>query len=403
MKRTVALLVESSRAYGRGLLRGIAQYVRATGGWRVLHDERGIGDQMPDWFKAGQYDGIIARVEHASVAELIARLGRPAIDVRGHRPVPGVPVVGTDNRMTVEMALDHLRQRGFRHLAFCGFGGVDFSAERAALFTAAVNRMNLEAHVYQSPSRPGELDTPAIESQAIAAHAELTAWLCDLPRPVGVLACNDVRGRQVLDACRACGVRVPEELAVIGVDNDDVYCELSDPPLSSVIPACERIGYEAAAMLDRMMNGSTAVPASLDIPPLGVVTRQSTDTLAVDDAQVAAALRYIRDQVSRGITAEDVLDHLAEDGPGGAVSRTTLDRRFSAYLGRSIKEEILRARIARIKDLLQDTRYSLATVAGMVGIQHPEQLSTLFKRETGETPGEYRKRTRVPHSGPNPT
>ena len=396
-KRTVALLVESSRIYGRGLLKGIAQYIHGTYGWRVLHQERGLDDFLPDWFVAGKFDGILARIEHPSAAELIAKLGRPAVDLRGLLPLPGVPFVATDDRATVDLALEHLRARGFRHLAFCGFGETDFSESRANFFLEYIGRLGLDVHIHRSPPAPGRLSTTASEARALVSDSKLPQWILSLPKPIGLLACNDARGRQVLDACRSCGVHVPDEVAVIGIDNDDVFCELSDPALSSVIPDCQRIGYEAAAMLDRMMSGSPGFVGSLTIEPLGVVTRQSTDMLAIDDPQIVAALRYIRDYAAAGITVDNVLDHLARTGRA-AVSRSTLDKRFAWHLGRSIKQEILRVRIMRIKSLLQDTHYSLAKIAEMVALPHPEQLSTLFKRETAETPGEFRKRHHVPDS-----
>jgi LacI family transcriptional regulator len=392
MQRTVALLIECSRTYGREVLRGIAEYCRGHVGWNILYEERAMGDDPPEWFTAGKYDGIIARVDHQPMADLILKMGRPAIDVRGRRPLPGVPVVGTDERLSVELAIHHLRDRGFEKLAFCGFGGADYSEKRAALFQEISSRIGFPCHVHQSPAPPEALDTAGLEAHAMRSDPHLVPWLAGLPKPIGLMACNDVCGRQVLDVCRLIGIHVPEEIAVLGHDDDHVFCELSDPLLSSVIPACQRIGYEAAALLERMMDGESVPTVEWDIAPLGIAIRRSTDMMAIGDPAVALALAFIRDHATSGITAEQVLDHLARKD-ATALSRGTLHKRFVSYLGRSVKDEILRVRMRRIKQLLQDSRHPLATIAEMVGLEHPEQLNVIFKRETGETPGEYRKRT----------
>jgi LacI family transcriptional regulator len=204
------------------------------------------------------------------------------------------------------------------------------------------------------------------------------------------MACNDARGRQVLMACRSAGVHVPEEVAVIGVDNDEVLCDLADPPLSSVVPAAERIGYEGAALLERLMRGQRPPSRPLLFDPLGVVTRLSTDTLAVEDARVAAAIRTIRERACDGLNVEGLLEHLA--GQGVLLSRSTLERRFAEVLGHSPKDEILRVRLGRVQQLLIDTDHPLSTIAALVGVEHHEYLSALFKARTGETPGRFRRR-----------
>lgn len=394
MTRTVALLVESSRAYGRGLLRGIARYLRSENHWTVLHEERALGDAPPDWLTRERVDGILARVENPALAECVRTLRVPAVDMRGLRPLAGVPVITTDEAAVTRLAADHLIERGFRQFAFCGFGGADYSMARMRQFVRHLEAAGHPVATHESPLMPVGADTSHIEAGALPRHRELAEWLRSLPTPIGVMACNDVRGRQVLDACREAGIDVPDEIAVIGVDNDDVLCDLSDPPMSSVIPDTGRIGSEAAALLDRMMNGHAPPDESILIEPVGVITRRSTDVLAVEDPQVAEALRFIREHACRGINVEAVLDHLAgaAGGGGGAVSRSTLDRRFHQTLGRSAKEEILRVRLARVRQLLRETDEPLSAIAAMVGIGHTEHLSVLFKRATGETPGTFRRR-----------
>jgi LacI family transcriptional regulator len=389
--QTVGLLIESSRAYGRGLLRGVARYVRAHHGWSVLHDERLLADRAPQWLRTQRLDGIIARVESREELSALRRLNVPMVDLRGLHKLPGVPLIATDDHAVARLAVRHLLDRGLRHFAFCGFSGADYSVERRRHFVALVREAGFEAIVHESDPPPRGLTTQAIEMRASVDHQPLARWFAGLPKPVGVMACNDVRGRHVLAACRHADIAIPEAVAVIGVDNDDVLCDLSDPPLSSVIPATERIGYEAAVLLARMMRGRPARSPQMLVEPLAVMTRQSSDVIAVDDPQVRTAIKFIREHVSDGINVEDILDHLAGVG-GRAISRSTLERRFADTLGRSPRDEIIRLRIERARQLLIETDYRLTEVAARVGIEHAEQFVVMFKKHTGETPGAVRLR-----------
>ena len=211
----------------------------------------------------------------------------------------------------------------------------------------------------------------------------IASWLRSLPKPVAVFACYDFRGQQVLDACRRAGFAVPDEVAVLGVDNDELLCALSPPPLSSVILNPRRSGWLAAEALDLMMRGQR-VPAVTHVPPLGVATRQSTDTTAVDDVQVANAVRFIRERACSGIDVSDVLRACP-------MSRRALEQRMKAILGRTPHAEILRVQIARARQLLAATSLSLPEVAEKCGFRHAEYLSVAFKRETGVAPSEYRR------------
>lgn len=215
---------------------------------------------------------------------------------------------------------------------------------------------------------------------------EIGRWLQSLPRPVGLMACNDMRGQHVLDACLRVNIAVPEELAVIGVDDDSVLCNLCHPPLSSIVPNAQRVGYEAAALLDRMMSGQTPPTEPLLIPPMGVTIRQSTDVLAIDDPIVAAAVRFIRERACQGCGMKDLLRHVP-------MSRSLLERRFRQHLGRSPQAEIRAVQLKRVKQLLAESDLSLDQIAGLAGYAHPEYMSVVFKRETGQTPGQYRAAT----------
>jgi LacI family transcriptional regulator len=197
------------------------------------------------------------------------------------------------------------------------------------------------------------------------------------------MACYDIRGREVLDVCRQLGISVPDEVALIGVDNDELICDLAEPPLSSAIPDTRRAGYEAARLLDRLMAGESELPLAHLIPPLGIAVRGPTDVLASDDADVSEAVRFIRAHASEGINVEDVLRAVP-------LSRRVLESRFEKQLGRTPHEEITRVQIERVKELLAATDLPLAEVAHRAGYKHVEYMSVAFKRDTGLAPSRYR-------------
>jgi LacI family transcriptional regulator len=219
----------------------------------------------------------------------------------------------------------------------------------------------------------------------------IMAWLKALPKPAGVMTCNDYRGQHVLDACVRLDLAVPEEVAVIGVDDEEELCELCEPPLSSVVPNAEMVGYKAAELLDHLMSGGTARQPRLEVPPIEVVTRQSTDVLAIEDPEIAAAVRYIRENACQGAKVEDVLD----DVP---LSRSILERRFRKYLGHSPQALIRQTRLKRVKQLLIETDLTLAKISALAGFRHQEHMCVLFKKVIGESPGAYRRKVQ----GANP-
>jgi LacI family transcriptional regulator len=204
---------------------------------------------------------------------------------------------------------------------------------------------------------------------------------------VGLMACSDQRGQHVLDACNRVDLAVPEEVAVIGVDDDAVLCNLSHPAMSSVVPNAERVGYEAAALLDRLMGGEKAPAEEMLVEPLGVMTRQSTDVLAIDDAAVASVVRFIRERACKGCSMKEVERF-------SPMSRSVLERQFRKYLGRSPQAEIRAVQLKRVKQLLTESELSLERIAALAGYSHPEYMSVVFKRDTGITPGQYRAGTR---------
>lgn len=382
-RRRVALLIESSRAYGRELLLGVAKFVREHHHWSVQHEEWRWSDPPPTWLKEWNGDGAIARVEVPELAEVIKSLGVPAVDVRGSVRGHGLPLIDTEDPTVARLAAEHLLDRGFRHFAFCGFVGANYSDKRSEWFQERLAQAGLKCHVYSPPKATRDAQTIEHEKRGLRFQEHVGQWLGSLPKPVGVMACNDIRGQQVMNICRRLDLVVPDEMAVIGVDNDEVLCELCDPPLSSVAPDAVRIGYEAAALLDRLMNGGQMPSKPVLVPPLGIVTRRSTDVLAVEDRQLASGVRFIRERAFENINMTDV-------ATAAGMSRRVFERRFVAQFGRSPKTEVLRLRLERVKELLADTDWTLAEIAERTGFKYGEYLHTMFTQKTGVTPGKFR-------------
>ncbi len=382
MRRHVALLIESSREYGRGVLRGISDYVHTRGQWSVYLQSRGPEDPAPPWLAKWHGDGIIARVENRALERAIVATGLPAVDVRGLLDGP-FPLVETDDRAVARLAFEHLAERGFRYFAYCGFAGANYSERRLRYFRPLVEAAGHACHVYEVPAPRRSAGLSSREQLALLFERQMLDWLKRLPRPMGVMACNDICGQQVLNACRELDIPVPDEVAVVGVDNDALHCELADPPLSSVAPNVERIGTLAAELLDGLMDGAPPTRAKTFVEPTGVVTRQSTDVLAIEDPEVAAAVRFIRQRACEGIDVSDVLAHVP-------LARRALERRFRQILGRSPNEEIVRVRVRRVRELLARPELSLGTIATLAGFKHAEYMSAVFRKHVGCPPSHLR-------------
>jgi LacI family transcriptional regulator len=374
----VALLIETSNAYARGLLRGIRNYVLVHGPWSLYLGEQRRGEPAPQWLTKWRGDGIIARIETQPIARVIESLRIPTVDVSAARHLRRVPFVETNDEAIARLAGEHLRERGFRRLAFCGDARFRWSLNREGAFRKYAAEHVLESWCFKSSSRGVNQTAWEKERQA------LSAWLQSLPRPIGILATYDIRGRQILDICRELKIHVPEEMAVIGVDNDELICDFSSPSLSSVQPDAVRTGYEAAALLDRLMQGERIDEREFLIEPIGVVTRGSTDVLAIEDADIATVLRHIREHARSSLRVDDLLKLVP-------LSRRQLEARFRKWIGRSPHDEIERVRIAYVKCLLIETDLTLATIATRAGFQHIEYMCVAFKRATGLPPGKFRQ------------
>jgi LacI family transcriptional regulator len=374
------MIVEVESAPGRSVLRGMGRYLREDRECRAAHIRPDNKDR--GWvtdLKQMRPGAVIARIGDATLVAALRETGLPVVDIGGELPGLGFPIVRLDNPAIGRTMAEHLIERGFRRLAFIGMRGTQWSEDRRAGFIQAAALRGLTVAEQDSPYDPLPLQLDS------SVRRRLQRWLLDLPKPVAIAACNDHAGRSVLGQCRELGLAVPEDVAVLGVDNDDLICETSDPTLSSVVADHFRIGYEAALIAERLARGGTPPEDLLLIEPRRVVTRASTDSIAVDDPHVSAAMQFIRLYACDGIEVDDVVAKVP-------VSRSVLQRRFRSVLGRSIHDIIVDTRLKRAKELLAETDLPLSTVAERSGITPQPYLNVVFKSHVGETPLSYRKR-----------
>jgi LacI family transcriptional regulator len=377
----VALIIETSLGSGRDILRGVARYVREHEPWALYHEPHGLEASVPQWLRRWNGDGIIARIQTRRIAQQLAASGIPVVDVLGVVPELSFPLVLVDNVAIARMAAEHLLERGFRRFGFFGIEGENWSEQRYAAFCAAVAGVQSQVPICRLPR-----DAKGRRSWERAEN-HIARWIAALPKPAGVLICSDQRGSQFLEACRRAGVSVPNDIAVVSVDNDEPLCEVCLPPLSSVEPGHLNVGYQAAALLDSLLRGGSAPRKALQLQPLETVTRQSSDTLAVADPRVGMALRLIRERASSGMRIDEIAREVG-------LSRSVLQRRFRATLHCSIHQEILNVRIRHARELLSTTEISLAAVAEQAGFKHQQYLGAVFRARVGKTPAQVREDAR---------
>ena len=379
--RHVALFIETARASGRDILQGVIRYIHERASWVTYFEPRGPENLPLHWLNSWRGDGILARITTRQQALALQAAGLPVIDLRVAQNKSRFPQVLTDNACIAHLAFTHLRECGLRHFAFCGLpAGLHRNLDwRRQEFQRLVEESGFPCLEFHFRSHPADWER---------TRQKVAAWLRGLPKPIGILACNDEHGYQVLEACNLAGLHVPEEVAVLGVDNDPVLCNLTRPTLSSIHLDHVRIGYEAAAWLDRLMDGCKPPPSPILFEPCGVVARHSTGLLALDDAKVTAALRFIREHACEGIRVSDVLKVVS-------LSQTALEQRFRRCLGRTPKAELLRVQIERARQLLRETDLPLKKIANRVGFSSEKYFSYAFVHQNGTSPSAYRKR----HSG----
>ena len=380
--RQVAVIIDGSKPYDRKVIGGIGTYAQ-RGGWSLYVEENPL--QKLSVLRTHRWDGVIANFDERRIASVVAGMKVPVVGVGGrygwYDRESGIPYVTIDDEAIARLAMEHLVERGFTQFAFCGFARTPingWSADRARSFRTMAQEAGFGCSVYS-----GRHATMRNWEQL---QDELASWLAGLPKPVGLMACNDARARHVLEACRRIGVRVPEDVAVVSVDDDPVLCELTDPPLTSIDPDAHRVGETAATALDDLMAGRRSRRRWLVVKPKGVVARRSSDVIAVQDPDVAAALRFIHEHACEGIRVEEVASRVT-------VARITLERRFQAVLGRSVHAEIQRVRMERARHLVAETHTPLKQVGTMIGVKQRTYFTVVFRQHFGCTPAQYRKKS----------
>jgi LacI family transcriptional regulator len=373
----VALLIGTDGSFGRGLLQGIAKFNREHRSWSTYFHPQGAITTPPTWLRRWKGDGALVLIHHKEMTQYLRRLKIPVVNLRlVDHPTP-FPYVGLNHTKIGEAAAAHLLSLGLQQFAFCGRPrGLNVGLDRRA--------DAFQQHIQQA-GKPCALYSPKKGLDWALEQDRLAEWVASLPKPVGIMASNDERGSHLLDACRRCGAVVPDDVAVIGVDNDETLCELSIPPLTSVDVNAQQVGYEAARLLDEMMAGRCTPPAMEQLDPRGIVTRRSTDIIASEDAEVNTAVAFIRANAGQPIRVPDVLRYVA-------LSRATLQRRMKRQINRTIYEEIQRVRIARAQELLLNSDLNIKQVSLSSGFHSVQYMTRVFHAAMGETPAQFRNR-----------
>lgn len=377
--RKVAILIESSRGYGRGLIQGIGKFIDEHRNWQIEYRPRGLSEPVPHWIKNWQGDGILARINNKRTLRLLLNLGIPVIDLRRMLSTSAIPQVGPNDQEAVKMLYDHFRHRGFQRFAFVGIprGEHVFMDIRRTFF-----RQLVEERKYSFSEL--EISLEEFEGNGSRGERRMIRWLKKLPERTAVLACNDDLGLQVLNSCRTVDISVPNFLTVAGIGNDECLCEIASPKLTSIDLNPIKIGLEAATMLQRMMDDQDETPDSIQIKPNRIVPRASTNMIASDDDVVSAMIQYIRQEACNGATVRDVLTR-------SRISRSSLENRFKESIGHSVFQEIITVRLERVQELLVSTDLTIKEITAQSGFSYQTYLMHTFQKQFGMTMKAFRR------------
>jgi LacI family transcriptional regulator len=383
----VAVLIEASRAAGRGLLSGIIKYINANNNWACYREppsytRLGSKKNLLKWIKSLHVDGIIAHDHYArEIESLISKKLPMVLASIDPKKYPFLPTFADNGILTGRLAADHLLERGLHNFAYYGLRKKDVFRDRCRSFRDAVKQAGFTAF-YESK----------FNVRSISWETELTNivnWLIALPKPVGIMTYADDYSQQIVEACKIAKLKIPDDVAIVGVDNDHLICNLSNPPLSSVALKYERAGYEIAHLLDRLMTGEPMNGQQVIIEPTHVVTRQSTNTLFLDDPIVLQAVRYIHQNSTRLLQVDDVVKI-------SGLSRRALQQKFNKVLGHSIFHEIQKRHSDQIAKMLIETNLPISQIAITLGHSGVEHISRYFRLAKGCGPTEYRKKYAAP-------
>ena len=377
----IAVLIESSTSWGTGIVAGVGRHVAAAGlGWDLWHEPHGRSEELnlpTGW----QPDGVIARVTHDGLARAILEARIPAVDVSWYRLDPEISRCSVQEENAAEVSARYLMDLGLRQFAYVGSSRRPGYVDRlGTAFAASLAARSLPTDTFDPAAWPDRLGHGPDDG--------LARWLGSLAKPIGLFTFDSFTARRVTEACRTAGIDVPGGVAVLAGEHDELVSHLTSPPLSSLDHSPEQVGRRAARLLADLLAGRAAAPVTIELPTGGVVTRRSTDTLAITDPIVAAAVRFIRERAHEGIVVADVVAH-------ARASRRWLEQRFRTQLDRTPAEEIRRVKIERVRKLLSSGDEPLEDVAAACGFDYAEVMTRVFRRETGMTPSAYRRRFRV--------
>ncbi len=382
--KLIGLIIERSRAFGRELCEGAITYAQERGSWEL----RFLAPIDATKKALAGFDGFIARVTDDKLARRLAASGKPVVDVFYERPDAGFAIVKEKHQTIGRIAAEHFLDRRFTNFAYCPYGGGKTSAYCHTAFSNRLRRAGFACSTYKdAPEARYKADEAEVFNERIwqAPDApQLSAWLLELPKPVAVFCPDDLRAWQLMETCIACGISVPSEVAILGLDNDLLICGCTHPMLSSIDPNTREIGRRAAQTLDEMMmHGRPRRQVVQQIEPLGVVARASTATFPVDPPWLSDALVYIRRNVRKRLTAADVFKFLGRSQP-------IVNRAFRKALGVTVQKEIAAVRIEEAKRLLRTTTMSVTEIAPLAGYSSVAYLMKSFATAMGMTPTQWR-------------
>lgn len=376
----IAILVETSLASGRQILAGISHFLKERADVSVFHHSGQLGEMHPGSLVDWDGDGIIARVVNPSIARLLAETGLPTVDVLGNVAESGFPLVKTNNVDIGHMVADQFVQSGHRNFGVIGLGQERWSLEREDAFFKRSSGINAKRH---------SLHLKSTDSEAVNISdclESIRSWLRKLPKPTAILATSDQFAPLLFEAAHELDIRIPEDLSVIGVDNDAPYCDLCRPSLSSVDPNHEDVGYQAIQLLERILSGEAKKKELIEVRPTMIHLRRSSSSLAVDDVQLCKALEYIRLHGCEGIGIDEIAAHCG-------LSRSVLQRRFRIQLNRTVGDCILNQRLSRAKELIYAGKLPMARIAELSGFNTQEYMSQVFRKHFQLSPKHFRSKT----------
>lgn len=381
----IILLIDFAEEYTKGLLKGIARYSREHGPWvfcrMPLYQRETIGVKgILEWAQEWGADGIIGQLYNDPEIQKIVDAGIPVIAQDFKERFNDLPNITGAHVEAGKMGAEYFLKKGFKNFAFYGFGDVVWSRERAEGFESRITEAGFTVNYFEhKKSRSSEI--------WYYKPSSLSQWLKSLPKPIGLMACDDNQGQHITEACRHSKIRIPEEVAVLGVDNDEMICEFSDPPLSSIGQDAETGGYEAARLLHRMIVHGAQDFYDIVVRPTQIFTRQSTDIFATHDEHIASSLKFIHRNTDKNLQVDDVVKQVP-------LSRRALEKRFVAVTGYPIYQYIFNLRIEKFCQKLLETDMTVFEIAMDIGLTDTKNISRQFKQIMGCTPIEYRNRYR---------